>query len=352
MKKLYFIALSFFAGLTINAQVLTQSNHAPVAGDTYVMYQIDSTGVTPGASGSSAVWNFTATPTRTTIMVTNSVSASTNTMYPAGSVARATGTAAANYYTSTTNQLNFWGGHIKVSVVNADYVFSTPAIHASYPMVYTTSVSSTFTGAITSGTSSGSLSNGTSTVNADGQGTLNLPGRSLTSVIRINTYTGFDFSIMLNPFVTAVGNVKQQTWDYYTSLTTLPSTKVNPMYTIQASTITVTSPTNIVQTATLVMLNKDYQYVGITENSKEVSELNLFPNPASNNFNLVFVNENADQVSVEITNALGQSVKKVSLENTKGLVHHTIDITNIQAGVYFVKTNVGNRSSVKKLTIQ
>lgn len=352
MKKLYFTAISFLAGFILNAQTLSQSNHAPVAGDMYEMYQIDSTNVSPGASGPSAVWNFTATPTRTTIMVTNSCSASTNTMYPVGSVARATGTAAANYYTSTSTALNFWGGHIQVSIVNADYVFSTPAVHATYPMVYTMSVTSTFTGAITSGTSSGSISNGTSTVIADGQGTLNLPNRSLTSVMRVNTYTGFDFSIQLNPFITAVGNVKQQNWDYYTSLTVYPSTKLNPMFSIVANTITVTSPTNIVQTSTIVLLNKDYQYVGINENSKEVAELNVFPNPASGIVNLVLVNENASDVSVEITNSIGQLVKKETQPSSKGVVNHSVNIADLRSGIYFVKIDVGSKSSVRKLTVQ
>lgn len=351
MKKLYFIALSFFAGLTIiNAQVvLTQANHAPSAGDTYVMYQIDSIGVTPGASGSSAVWNFTATPTRTTIASTNSCVASTNTMYPVGAIARATGTAAANYYTSTSGQLNFWGGNIKISIVNADYVFSTPAVHASYAMVYNSTATSTFVGTVTSGTNSGSISGGTSTVTADGQGTLNLPNRSFSNALRVKTYTGFNFSV---PAFGANGSVKQETWDYYSNLTNYPSTKIVPLFTILTNTIDLTSPLPNTQTNTLVLINKDYEYVSITENSSEVAELNLFPNPADNNFNLIFINEKAEQAAVEITNSLGQLVKKENLANTKGLVKHNIDITNINAGVYFVKVNVGNRSSIKKLTIQ
>lgn len=353
MKKLYFTLLSFFAGLTlVNAQVLTQTNHAPAAGESYVMYQIDSTNVAPGASGTSAIWNFTATPSRTTIALTNSCSASTSTMYPVGAVARTSGTTAANYYTSTSTQLNFWGGNIKVSIVNADYVFNTPAIHASYPMVYNTTANSSFIGSISSGTNSGSITNGTSTVIADGQGTLNLPNRSFANVLRVNTFTGFDFSLPINIIITAVGNVKQQTWDYYSSLTTFPSTRVNPLFTIMANTITVTSPTNIVQTSTVVLLNKDYEYVGITENTSEVAELNMFPNPADNNFNLIFVNENAADVTVEISNAIGQIVQKEIYTGTKGVSAQNVDVAKLQSGVYFVKVNVGNKSSVKKLTIQ
>jgi hypothetical protein len=351
MKKIYASFILFFGALGIaDAQVmLTQSNHAPAAGDTYVMYQIDSTGITPGASGPSAVWNYTAAPTRTTILVTNSCSASSNTMYPAGAVARTSGTAAANYYTSTSTQLNFWGGNIKISIVNADYVFNTPAVHATYTMSYNSTATSTFVGSVTSGTNSGTISNGTSTVTADGQGTLNLPNRSFSNALRINTYTGFDFSV---PAFGVNGYVKQQTWDYYTSLTNFPSTKLAPLYTILTNTVALTTPFPNTQTNTLVLINKDYELVGINESSSEVADLNLFPNPASNNFNLIFVNQNAEQVSVEITNALGQVVKKVSLENTKGVVNHNVDITNIQNGVYFVKISVGQKSSVRRLTIQ
>ena len=354
MKKLYFIVLSFFAGSTLtNAQVLTQTNHAPAVGDMYDMYQIDSTLVTPGASGTSAVWNFTASPTRTTILAnttcTTGASVSSGSMYPSTSVAKSTGTANTNFYTSTSTQLEFWGGHVKVWVVDADYVFTTSAIHASYSMMYNTTATSTFVGTLKSGTNNGTISGGTSTVIADGQGTLNLPNRSFSNALRVYTYTGFNFSV---PTLFATGSVKLETWDYYSSLTNYPSTKIQPLFTIAASTIAVTSPTNVVQTATIVSINKNYEYVGISENSSEVSELNLFPNPASGNVNLVFVNANAEVVTVEISNALGQLVRKENLANTKGLVNQTVDITNIETGVYFVKVNVGTKSSVKKLTIQ
>ena len=53
-----------------------------------------------------------------------------------------------------------------------------------------------------------------------------------------------------------------------------------------------------------------------------------------------------------MANTLGQTIKKENLGSSKGLVNQSIDITNIEAGVYFVKVNVGYKSSVKKITIQ
>lgn len=351
MKKLYFIVFLFISGITfLNAQILTQTNHAPVAGDSYVMYQQDSLAVSPGASGTSAVWNFTSS-TRTTIAVTNSCSASTSTLYPVGAIARTTGTAAANYYTSSASQLDFWGGRFTVLSQNVDYAFSSGAIQASYPMVYNTTATSTFVGSVSSGTNNGTISNGTSTVTVDGQGNLNLPNRSFSNVLRVSIYTGFNFSLPFG-FLTATGNIKQQTWDYYSSLTNYPSTKLSPLFSIISNTITVTAPVSSVIATTNVYLNRDYEYVGIAENAAEVAELNVFPNPADNNLNLIFVNENASDVKVEVFNTIGQIVQTEIYTGSKGVSAQNVDVTKLEAGVYFVKVNVGNKSSVKKLTIQ
>ena len=102
----------------------------------------------------------------------------------------------------------------------------------------------------------------------------------------------------------------------------------------------------------LVTINSDYLQVGIKEQSKEVASLNIFPNPAKSAFNISLTNEKADGVNYEIMNALGQTVKKETLSTEKGEVNYAIDISNIPSGVYFVKVNVGNATSVKKLTIQ
>ena len=352
MKKLYFTLLSFFAGLTlVNAQLLTQANHAPVVGDTYQMIQIDSTGINPGLASPSAVWTFTTPNTRTLTIVntyTTPASISSGSLYPSATVVQSNPNLK-NFYSSTAAELNFWGGSFTALSQTVDYYFSTPAIHMKYAMAYNTSTTAAFTGSLQSGTNAGGITAGTSTVIADGTGTLNLPGRSFTNVLRINTYTGFAFNV---PAFGANGTVKQQTWDYYSTLSNYPSTKLYPLFSIVANTISVTSPLPSTQATTLVLINKDYQYVGITENSSEVAELNMFPNPAGNNFNLVFVNENANDVTVEISNAIGQVVQKENYAGTKGVSAQNVDVAKLQSGVYFVKVNVGNKSSVKKLTIQ
>lgn len=358
MKKLYFSVLTFLTGLTLNAQVLTQSTHAPVVGDLYEEYQVDSTNVNPGASGTSAVWTFTSAEyTRTNVLISNTyttpASVSSGSLYPSATVVQVN-SILKNFYSSNSNQLNFWGGSFTALSQTVDYYFSSPAIHAKYAMAYGTSTTSAFTGSLQSGTNQGSISGGTSTVTVDGSGSLNLPTRSFANnIIRVNTYTGFNYTL---PAFGATGTVKQQTWDYYASLANYPSTKYFPLFQIVTNTITVSlsfpTPTTIVNSNTVALLNKDYQFVGITENSKEVTELNLFPNPANGNFNLIFVNENASVVNVEISNAIGQVVKQENAPSEKGVVNHSFNIADLKSGIYFVKINVGDKSSIRKLTIQ
>lgn len=355
MKKLYFYVLTFFAALTtINAQVvLTESNHAPSVGDSYEMYQVDSSLVSPGASGTSAVWTFTtAEYTRTNVLISNTYttpsSVSSGSLYPSATVVGTAGNVK-RFYSSSPSQLSFWGGNFTASSFNVDYYFSTAANHAPYTFVYGQSATSSFTGNAKVGAVTANLTNGTSTVSADGQGTLNLPNRSFSNVLRVKTYTGFDFSV---PFPPISGSAKTEQYDYYTSLTELPSTKSVPLFSIVNLTVVITTTSTTTQTSVVTYLNRDYQYVGIKDNVSEISELNIFPNPADNNFNLIFMNENASEVTVELFNTLGQKVQKETYTGTKGLSTQNVDVTKLESGVYFVKVNVGSKSSVKKLTIQ
>lgn len=59
--------------------------------------------------------------------------------------------------------------------------------------------------------------------------------------------------------------------------------------------------------------------------------ISIYPNPASNNITIV----NAENANIEIVNALGQVV--YASENISS--NHTIDISNLSIGTYFVKVN-------------
>jgi hypothetical protein len=341
MKKLYFISLSLFVSFGLNAQILNQSNHAPVIGEMYRTTDVSTVGVTPGSSGSGVTWDMSAISIGTTI--TNfsvvTVPSSSASAYPSASLAIEPSSGVNNFYSASSSSLKYWGGDIVVSSYNINLNYTSPAVFAAYPVTFSSTNSVSIAGNLSAGASISGSFTGTCTTNADGTGILALPSRTFTNCMRLKITQDISFTTSFGN-----GTLTQVNYEYYNSLSK------TPLFTISTSTIVVPIVGTTNQMA--VNINSDYQFVGIKENIKDISNLNLFPNPAKNNFNLSFVNENAEAISLEIINALGQTVRKESLGNTKGMINQSVDVSNVEAGVYFVKVNVGERTSTKKLTIQ
>ena len=93
--------------------------------------------------------------------------------------------------------------------------------------------------------------------------------------------------------------------------------------------------------------------VGINENNAiaESGIKNIYPNPATNNLNVEYYSNDATEIS--ITNLLGQEIKRIKDDSSKGMHHTTIDVSSINKGIYFV-TIISNsyRSDVVKVVVE
>lgn len=94
-----------------------------------------------------------------------------------------------------------------------------------------------------------------------------------------------------------------------------------------------------------------WTYVGLEENKKE-SILSIYPNPASGVVNISFEIDHTDQVSVMVTNMLGEVVMNTG-ETTReaGQQFLSIDGADFPNGVYFVNLKVGEQMITEKLII-
>lgn len=88
----------------------------------------------------------------------------------------------------------------------------------------------------------------------------------------------------------------------------------------------------------------------ITDNGLSVKDANdisdnisLYPNPVENEINLKFSGNYGEVLNYSISNISGQSVIK-----GEKLLNNKIDVTNLQAGIYFVKLNIDNKIGTKK----
>lgn len=74
------------------------------------------------------------------------------------------------------------------------------------------------------------------------------------------------------------------------------------------------------------------------------TEFSVFPNPVQNQLKFLTHQDLSEMASVEIFNALGQSVIQTKMPNYKQL-----DVSTLSSGIYFVKVSNGNQSTTKKI---
>lgn len=75
----------------------------------------------------------------------------------------------------------------------------------------------------------------------------------------------------------------------------------------------------------------------------EIEPLLIYPNPSSNQLNLIHRTQSNQVTKVEIMHSSGRVLYNLNLNSdTEGLVIHSLDISQLKEGVYFLKYYKGN----------
>lgn len=305
-------------GVAASSQTLTYLNHSPAWGNApYEVYQCDSTGIAPGASGAGAAWNFTTNGLNSlrTYSTSNAVAGSS---YPNANVSVSSSASNVSYYFSNTTILKYYGGDISVNSFDVNVKYNSPAIIAIYPMSLSTTTTSATSGTvnITSPFAQSGTFTGNCIATADGTGTLTLPARTFTNVIR--TVTSQTLNATLG-FITALVNLEN--YDYYCT-----TASKAPIFSIQTSTIAATGfPTS---TQTIVTVLKDYVDVSVKENKAQMIDLSVFPNPATSVINFSTVSMVASKVVVSDITGKIVATEQLEMGKTK------MNTSHLNAGVY------------------
>lgn len=348
MKNLYSLVLVAIATLTGHAQ-LTQSNHALAAADTYTNYQYDSLGISDGANGANATWNFNAAKIHTAIPVTFAAAGSTNTSYAAATVSVSCAPYGNTYfYNSTSSLLNFYGGKVSVGPVSAVLNYTQPAVYAAYPMSLNSTTNSAISGSVnvvtplaTTGTFTGAC-----TVSVTGSGTLTIgtgTANTYTNVLKVMTSQTMELS-------TGVGGatLTQTSYDYYSSGIKAPIFSILSATAITGLGTNTQTLVNSIKSAPVTTTTPPpTSFVTVPDNSANAISINVFPNPAGAYVNFTSDNDNAYQVAVyDIT---GKLVDKQILIDGK----LKLNTSDYQAGLYIYNVNSRTNQRLKtgKLTI-
>ncbi len=344
MKKIYLSILAITLAFTASAQLtLTKAFNEPVLGNVNTKNGYDSTGILPKSTGAGQNWNFSTLTTNTIVDVstyTTVASTPSAASFPSATIAEDQGSGNYNYHKSTATQFELVGFSDPSTIAS----FTNSAIEAIWPMSFGYSNTDAFAGTVTSGTMSGPV-NGTIVTSGSGTGTITLPGSiTLTNILQLKVSSN---SVIYLPtsFGTATIATISTDYQYYSGTQKFPVLDIS----YQKQTVTTILGPTVTLTAD-IRINNSVLTTGINELNFD-NAYSVYPNPASGIFNIALTNAKAEDVSVEIVNQFGQSVKKENLGNGSN-INSSINTAGLTSGVYFVRTTMGNKSSVKKLIIE
>ena len=83
-----------------------------------------------------------------------------------------------------------------------------------------------------------------------------------------------------------------------------------------------------------------------------ISDLNIFPNPASSTMNVMLTTEDAGQLTFRISDMTGRTISTESVENYGGEMMHTINVSNLSKGLYLLSIEGNQGKSVHKFIVE
>lgn len=82
-----------------------------------------------------------------------------------------------------------------------------------------------------------------------------------------------------------------------------------------------------------------------------LDNFSLFPNPNNGNFNIKFNSTSNNEIAINVHDMRGRQVFSRTYQNS-GLFDQNLQLNNVQAGVYLVTVQDGNKKEVKKIVVQ
>jgi hypothetical protein len=335
MKKIYSVAFTIFITVsTIKAQLsITKAANDPVYGDMFNRKEYDSAGVVPKNTGTNQVWNFSAYTQNANVLNTTFTTVATATngaSYLGATIVEMDGIGGNTYYKSTAT------GYELVGAENTalSYNYTNTAVGWAWPTAYGYTNTDTYSGSAGSSGGSTGTSIGTVTTTASGTGTLILPGGlTLNNVLQLTIKNEFTLNYLSGAFVL---NIKAVDYDYF------HASQKFPVLTVNYSSVSGSSTSSQAK----IRVN-NFVVTGINDFNFDAT-FNIFPNPAKDLFNVSLHNENKKECNIEIMNSIGEVIQTLSLGSDTHILNK-ISISHLSSGIYFIKTTLGERSSVRKI---
>lgn len=313
---------------------LTATGINPTLGMTLTYYSVQSQ-YSPGNSGANQTWNL-STMSGTSLGLTTIVTASSTTygsQFSNANIAYSTPGSGVSYIkTSSTAQQNYGMAPESGAAVLSYY---NPEDLLRFPFTYNDTYSDTWGVTFVSGTTF--YRTGTTTVTADGYGTLITPTGTYTNVLRVHFYQSYrDSAYMGMPYIINYTN-DEYIWykDGYRT----------PLAGVYHTTNSISGDG---YGASYPSLGS-----GVDETAGILSSLSVFPNPASDMLNITLETENSGQIAITMSDVTGRLTQVSAIADAvQGVNNIVLDVSSLSPGIYYMTlTFDGEKVTCRQISV-
>lgn len=335
--------------------ILTAATINPIRGDRFIINNCDTSGVTPGPSGTGQVWDFSWL----NITGSDTVSADPTVwtphaaLFPSANIALVpitmSSTSVSIYDIATTTKFSQDGVYYNSSSQYATY--TDPMDLLQYPFEYNSSFTDSYAGSVLFFGTIPAAESGSAFVQADAWGALTLPGLTsssapvtYTSTLRVHsTQTYTDHANLFGLDTIVHYSLESYTW-------------YSPGYHNALLTIATGTPTG---SSAGIASFKTVTYSAFEDSTHEAvvavktgASLAIFPNPSNGIINIQYHTETAGQVRISLIDVLGREVSVISDRSTTGDQHVSYTTANIAKGLYFIRFQSAEQTITRKIEVQ
>ena len=321
-RTLLFLMLILITSALFSQPELTNANTQIVAGDSFNIAMTNY--VSPGNAGANQTWDLSSMGMNTSrsVKVVHSNSAPGFASFPSSNLAFIESNGTNLFFNASSTAMEFFGRYFNNGSI--PFKLTNPEDWLHFPLNFNDSYTDSYSG-ITGG---GDPYVGIASVTYDGYGALILPNGTYADVVRIHFVSEY-----------TINGTDSLIFDEYRWYK--PGNHYNIARLISWEWINVAAP----------ILSGEYLMnisTGIQEKISRENYLDLYPNPAVEEINLVLDKKTSGLVQIDVLDMTGRicmSLMKpaVDLNNKFGL-----DISHLAGGTYFLKVTNGEFTAGKK----
>lgn len=329
-KKFYLFSTLFCVSIPFLAQSsITGPSSFPVLGETYTVAQ-SAKQANPGNSGGNQTWNLSTLTDESTVTWNTQATTTGNTMGSSNVVYTNSDASLKMYQTQNSSTWQITGMNADGSTGTVVFTYSDPEEIMHYPMKYNDTYTDKWACSFETAGST-YYRKGTTVSTVDGYGTLVLPNKTYSNVLRVHYVQTYKDSTLLYGIMTYIINYVNDEYMYYTQ---------GNNYTL-ASIATLTTDVNNSTTYTSTYLKSATSDIdnAVFDNT----EISVGPNPATSFF---------------MAKAPGKA--KLTVRSLNGIIITQQDFNNEQAvsvsdfvkGIYLVSIQTSSSNVTKKLIVK